>query len=655
MNYDMELIAQIGKLQSKYRDYIQKANDVRSYYNEPTALECQCLQAAADVKSKLVQISKGRNYEVVSHVNDLEEVNKRIRAIRAYLDPDSNKNNGSGSGVPNNNAPNNNNSSSNSSNSNGNASSNSPADEKGKKSKDDDDDIDTSEWHGEKPKIGLDDVSGMENVKEKLKTCMVESELKRLAERLELQVLNSFFFVGPPGCGKTHIIKAFVHDLMEKKNYNYLTLDCSQVITKYVGDSEKIVKKIFEEAVKCAPCILFIDEIDGMCKNRSNPLLPEYASSLTTAFLTSYNIIKDAEKEIVFIGATNYPRNVDEAMMDRVEVVYVGLPDEKSRENAFIRAFRSGAVKDGKTPLIYFQKGLDAKYMASKTRLYNYRDIDRLIENIKKQVFNDLTQRLFEGKKDMDANEYVDKTIRELDKGVYTLSKKTFDSIVDSFVPSNKTGIIKDIKEWMDEMRSDDSSDGVSTFPNLGTHPDFLEDLEAEISGTINKVNNSNVQKDTSDSDVEEDDDPEEETETNEAYNDVESEEQDEKVESQFDYAESEDEEETKANISEEPKKTPAIDKVTLCADEFSVEPDGQVKVSFYIPVSDSKLVIAFINSKLYQCTVEDSGLCEFYFTPDEDAKTESVRIMDSNGKSYGEHKFSIVRGLEGNSAFDDF
>ena len=102
--------------------------------------------------------------------------------------------------------------------------------------------------------------------------------------------LHSYFFVGPPGCGKTFIIKAFAKELAEK-DYKYIALEGSDILSRYVGDAEKIVTRVFEEAEKQDKCIVFIDEVDGVCKNRSKSNLPEYAASLTTAFLTGYNRI----------------------------------------------------------------------------------------------------------------------------------------------------------------------------------------------------------------------------------------------------------------------------------------------------------------------------------------------------------------------------
>ena len=124
-----------------------------------------------------------------------------------------------------------------------------------------------------------------------------------------------------------------------KSDYKYLKLCGADILSRFVGDGEKVVKRLFEEARDNAPCIVFVDEIDGVCKDRNLPNLPEYSRTLTTAFLEGYNSIiettlKSEEnqepKPIIFIGATNYPGLVDNAMMDRVELLRVPLPDTEA-------------------------------------------------------------------------------------------------------------------------------------------------------------------------------------------------------------------------------------------------------------------------------------------------------------------------------------
>ena len=186
--------------------------------------------------------------------------------------------------------------------------------------------------------------------------------------------------MGPPGCGKTYIVEAFAHELMDQ-DYKFISILGSDIISKYVGAAEKSVTRLFEEAVNNAPCIVFIDEIDSLCKNRSLPNLPEYAANITTSFLTGYNRIHSEDSKVIFIAATNYPNRVDAAMLDRAEIIRLPLPDKEARKAAFVRYFEG---------IVQLKKGLTFDLMAEKTWRFNYRDIERLTSALKLALFHDV-------------------------------------------------------------------------------------------------------------------------------------------------------------------------------------------------------------------------------------------------------------------------
>ena len=175
---------------------------------------------------------------------------------------------------------------------------------------------------------------------------------------------------------------------------------------------------------------MFIDEIDSVCKNRSLPNLPEYAANITTSFLTGYNRINSSDSKVIFIGATNYPKRVDEAMFDRVEVINVPLPDEGARANAFARQFKK---------VVQLEEGFSFDEMAQMvTDDYNYRDINRLSTEVKRSMFKELMEQ------------YKDQVvaIEILKTGAYKLTRAKFESILSGFRPFLKDDILKEIAEW---------------------------------------------------------------------------------------------------------------------------------------------------------------------------------------------------------------
>lgn len=288
-------------------------------------------------------------------------------------------------------------------------------------------------WFKEAPRHSFADVSGMQELKEQLRECIADSQLSKLKAYLKMKQLHSYFFIGPPGCGKTYIIEAFAHELMDQ-NYKYISLVGSDILSRFVGEAEKIITRLFEEAEKNAPCIVFIDEVDGVCKNRSQPMLPEYAASLTTAFLTGYNKINHSDKPIIFIGATNYPNQVDNAMLDRVELVRVPFPDKEARTFSFEKHFRS---------ILSLEEGFTFEDMADKTEMYNYRDIDRLSSRIKTMILKAVMQEYKE----------ESRALESLENGEYRLTRELFEEAQKNCLPTPKEDIIRELDEWEDKFK----------------------------------------------------------------------------------------------------------------------------------------------------------------------------------------------------------
>ncbi len=399
-----------------FKDYVQQAQLIYNYNGKThTEEECVYLQKAADIQSEMAQITTG--YERETHASKVAELNKQIEKIYMQIDPekymrmkaskekkqnDDKKSDGSGSG--------------------------SGSGSAAGKNKESELDATVRTWYKDAPKHSFEDVSGMKSLKKKLQGCLTDMKLEKLAKFLKIKPLTSYFFVGPPGCGKTYIIEAFAHELMDK-DFKYLYLTGSDIISRYVGDAEKIVTRLFKEAADNAPCIVFIDEIDSVCKNRSLPALPEYAANITTSFLTGYNYINNSDKKIIFIGATNYPKRVDSAMLDRVEVIRVDLPDHEARKSAFDRHFNG---------VLRLEDGFTTDDMATMTEGYNYRDVDKVVETVKRIIFDEFSSN---GKGE-------DEAINKLLNGEYQLTREKFHTAYRAFKPANKSDIIEDINDW---------------------------------------------------------------------------------------------------------------------------------------------------------------------------------------------------------------
>ncbi|XP_044759040.1 outer mitochondrial transmembrane helix translocase-like [Coccinella septempunctata] len=133
---------------------------------------------------------------------------------------------------------------------------------------------------------------------------------------------------GPPGCGKTLIAKATA----KEAGMNFINLDISTLTDKWYGESQKLAAAVFSLAVKLQPCIIFIDEIDSFLRSRSYSD-HESTAMMKTQFMSLWDgLITDSNCTVIIMGATNRPRDLDEAILRRMSLRFnIGLPNMVQR------------------------------------------------------------------------------------------------------------------------------------------------------------------------------------------------------------------------------------------------------------------------------------------------------------------------------------
>ncbi|RLG39398.1 MAG: AAA family ATPase, partial [Thermoproteota archaeon] len=183
------------------------------------------------------------------------------------------------------------------------------------------------------PKVRWDDIGGLEEVKRELKMA-VEWPLKypKLFDRAGARPPKGILLYGPPGCGKTLLAKA----VATESEANFISVKGPELLSKWVGESEKAVREVFRKARAVAPAIIFIDEIESLFPRRG----AGYADSGVTERVVSQMLTEldgiQPLKNIVVIGATNRPDLVDPALLrpGRLEkLIYVGPPDMEGRHS----------------------------------------------------------------------------------------------------------------------------------------------------------------------------------------------------------------------------------------------------------------------------------------------------------------------------------
>ena len=184
------------------------------------------------------------------------------------------------------------------------------------------------------PKVQWEDVGGLEKVKDQLKE-MVEWPLKKpeAFKRMGIDVPRGILLYGLPGTGKTMLAKAVANE----SEANFISIKGPQVFSKWVGESEKAVRKIFSKARQVAPCIIFIDEIDSIAPSRGHSIDSGSSDRVVNQLLTELDGIESLE-DVVVIAATNRPDLIDPAVLRPGRLdrhVYIPVPDEKTRKKIF--------------------------------------------------------------------------------------------------------------------------------------------------------------------------------------------------------------------------------------------------------------------------------------------------------------------------------
>ncbi len=182
----------------------------------------------------------------------------------------------------------------------------------------------------EVPTVRWDEVGGLDEVKQKLRET-VEWPLSDPGsfKALGIKPPRGILLYGPPGTGKTLLAKA----VATESKANFISIKGPEVLSKWVGDSEKAVREIFKKARQVAPCIIFLDEIDALAPRRSSYEGNHVSERLVNQLLTSMDGIEDGG-DIIVMGATNRPDMLDPAILrtgrfDRL--IFVGPPDIRGR------------------------------------------------------------------------------------------------------------------------------------------------------------------------------------------------------------------------------------------------------------------------------------------------------------------------------------
>ncbi|HJO67954.1 MAG TPA: CDC48 family AAA ATPase [Sphingomonas sanguinis] len=219
------------------------------------------------------------------------------------------------------------------------------------------------------PTVRWEDVGGLDTAQMKLKEG-VELPLKDpdAFRRLGIRPAKGFLLYGPPGTGKTLLAKAVAREAQA----NFIATKSSDLLSKWYGESEQQITRLFARARQVAPTVIFIDELDSLVPARGGGLgEPQVTERVVNTILAEMDGLEELQS-VVVIGATNRPNLVDPALLRPGrfdELIYVGVPDKAGRRRIL-------GIQTAKMPLA---EDVDLDDVAARTDRFTGADLGDVV------------------------------------------------------------------------------------------------------------------------------------------------------------------------------------------------------------------------------------------------------------------------------------
>jgi transitional endoplasmic reticulum ATPase len=232
----------------------------------------------------------------------------------------------------------------------------------------------------EVPNIKWSDIGGLEETKKNLQEMILfPIDHPEKFEQFGMQPSRGVLFYGPPGCGKTLLAKAVASEC----SANFISIKGPELLTMWFGESEANVREVFDKARAAAPCVLFFDELDsiGTARGSSQGDAGGAGDRVMNQLLTEIDGVGQ-KKNVFFIGATNRPELLDEALLrpGRLDqLIYIPLPDFPARQSILEATLRKSPVA-GNVPLAF---------VAQKTEGFSGADLAELCQRACKAAIRD--------------------------------------------------------------------------------------------------------------------------------------------------------------------------------------------------------------------------------------------------------------------------
>ncbi|MFJ5992829.1 ATP-binding protein [Lentzea sp. NPDC092896] len=201
-----------------------------------------------------------------------------------------------------------------------------------------------SVWDAERPAVTLADVAGLTEVKRHLDTTFL-APLRNpdLAAAFGQRPGGSLLMYGPPGCGKTFIARAIAGDL----GASFLHVTLADLLSRWIGESEKAIQSVFRDARAATPCVIFFDEFDALGGRRTSGG-SQSMRMLVTQLLEELDGVAGVNDGVYFLAATNRPWDIDSALRrpGRIDRTVLVLPPDAVARAAIVQGALEGKPAD---------------------------------------------------------------------------------------------------------------------------------------------------------------------------------------------------------------------------------------------------------------------------------------------------------------------